>query len=697
VDQNLHRVRAMMDEVFGDSNSVCLIAYNTTSGQTSDYLSNPKDYLLWYAKSIDKTKFRKLYTSRKFDPTDPGPWQLVERNGRRIRLNQFLSAGGSLSDPVCRIVRLGDATSQRQGRAAGDDSAMGFAYTLHGKAYRPSGTRGWSTTREGMNRAERAQRLVGGGNTLSLLRYFDEFPYYPVNADWGDTGVAGFTANKVYVVQTSEKVVQRCLLMVTDPGDLVLDPSCGSGTTAAVAEQWGRRWITIDTSRVALALARCRIMGTRYPYYLLADSSEGKLREAELTCSMPSADPVSRNIRQGFVYERVPHITLKSIANNTEIDTIWEKWQSTLEPLREQLNTALVTVWQEWEIPREAQPTWSDEAKSVHANWWDARIARQKEIDASIAAKADSEYLYDKPYEDKSKVRVAGPFTVESLSPHRTIIVNDDDTITDPLKQGATAEGATDFAQMILNTLRVAGVQQAHKQDRISFEALDGWPGELLAGKGTYRDADGTLKTAGIFIGPEFGTVTRVDLVEAARECADAGFNVLISCAFNYEAQSTDFDKLGPIPVLKARMNADLHMQQDLANSGKGNLFVIFGEPDIDILDAPDDQIQVKINGVDVFDPSTGEVRSDEPDNIACWFIDSDYNQESFFVRQAYFLGQNDPYKSLKTSLKADIDLEAWESLNSDTSVPFAKPTTGRIAVKVINHLGDEVMKVYRV
>jgi adenine-specific DNA-methyltransferase len=434
----------------------------------------------------------------------------------------------------------------------------------------------------------------------------------------------------------------------------------------------------------------------------LADSAEGKLKEAELTRSMPNTDSVSHKIRQGFVYERVPHITLKSIANNTEIDTIWEKWQPTLEPLREQLITALGKALQEWEIPREAQPTWSDEAKSVHANWWDARIARQKEIDASIAAKADSEVLYDKPYEDKSKVRVAGPFTVESLSPHRTMIVNDDDTIRDPLKQCATAEGATDFAQMILNTLRVAVVQQAHKQDRISFESLDGWPGDLLAGKGSYRDADGTLKTAGIFIGPEFGTVTRVDLVEAARECADAGFDVLISCAFNYEAQSTEFDKLGPIPVLKARMNADLHMQQDLANSGKGNLFVIFGEPDIDILDAtgPDgqpDQIQVKINGVDVFDPSTGEVRSDEPDNIACWFIDSDYNGESFFVRQAYFLGQNDPYKSLKTSLKAEIDLEAWESLNSDTSVPFPKPSTGRIAVKVINHLGDEVMKVYKV
>lgn len=512
----------------------------------------------------------------------------------------------------------------------------------------------------------------------------DDYPVFGINNVWEDTKWGFDAKDKTYVVQTNIKVLQRCFLMATDPGDLVLDPTCGSGTTATVAEQWGRRWITIDTSRVALALARARIMGARYPYYLLADSAEGKEKESNLTRSIPSSDPVSRNIRQGFVYERVPHITLKSIANNTEIDTIWEKWQSTLEPLREMLNTALGESWQDWEIPREGQPTWSDQAKTLHANWWEARIARQQEIDASIAAKADSEYLYDKPYEDKSKVRVAGPFTVESLSPHRTMIVNDDDTLTDPLKQGATAEGATDFAQMILNTLRVAGVQQAHKQDRISFESLEGWPGILLAGKSSYRDADGSLKTAGIFIGPEFGTVSRVDLVEAARECADAGFDVLISCAFNYEAQSTEFDKLGPLPVLKARMNADLHMQQDLANSGKGNLFVIFGEPDIDILAATGpngqpNQIQVKINGVDVFDPSTGEVRSDEPDNIACWFIDSDYNGESFFVRQAYFLGQNDPYKSLKTSLKAEIDQEAWNRSIVISPYPLPSPQRGAL------------------
>jgi adenine-specific DNA-methyltransferase len=493
--------------------------------------------------------------------------------------------------------------------------------------------------------------------------------------------------------------------MATDPGDLILDPTCGSGTSAYVAEQWGRRWITLDTSRVALALARARIMGARYPWYLLADSPEGQLKEAEISRTAPSTKPTRGSVRQGFVYERVPHITLKSIANNAEIDVIWDKYQQVLEPLRAQLNAALGKNWEEWEIPRSL-----DEAKRnpgsltpdsgadapasrLLEQWWEQRIARQKEIDASIAAKADSEYLYDKPYADNKRVRVAGPFTVESLSPHRVLGVDENDELIDPAEQigdsGADYGGQPrDFVSIILDSLRTAGVQQAHKDDRISFTSLVPWPGDLVCAEGRYVEgggADGgqTEKRAAIFIGPEFGTVSRPDLVAAAREAGDAGFDVLIACAFNYDAHASEFAKLGRIPILKARMNADL--------------FVIFGEPDIDILDAPDGQLQVKVNGVDVFDPSTGEVRSDGADGIACWFIDTDYNEESFFVRHAYFLGANDPYKALKTTLKAEINEDAWATLNSDTSRPFDKPKSGRIAVKVINHLGDEVMKVFRV
>ena len=518
---------------------------------------------------------------------------------------------------------------------------------------------------------------------------------------WPDTGISGFGDEKLYVVQTLRKVIQRCILMTTDPGDLVLDPTCGSGTTAYVAEQWGRRWITIDTSRVALALARARIMGARYPYYLLADSRAGQLKEAEIERKAASETPRYGDIRQGFVYERVPHVTLRAIANNAEIDVIWEEYQEILEPLRQELNAALGTNWEEWQIPREADEGWPPDVKMLHEIWWKERIARQQEIDASIAAKTDYEYLYDKPYEDRKKVRVAGPFTVESISPHRVLAVDENDEFVDTFGETRGGYGSVyDFAQIILENLKAAGVQQAHKENRIAFTSLNPWPGHFVCAEGRYFEGgeeEGTLRRAAIFIGPEFGTVTRPDLVEAAREAADGEFDLLIACAFNYEAHTTEFERLGRLPVLKARMNADLHMAADLKNTGKGNLFVIFGEPDIDLLDADDGQIMVRVNGVDVFHPNTGEVRSDGPDGIACWFVDTDYNGESFFVRHAYFLGANDPYKALKTTLKAEIDAEAWETLRSDTSRPFERPASGRIAVKVINHLGDEVMKIFRV
>lgn len=483
--------------------------------------------------------------------------------------------------------------------------------------------------------------------------------------------------------------------MASDPGDLVLDPTCGSGTTAYVAEQWGRRWITIDTSRVALALARSRIMGARYPFYLLADSRDGQLKEAEIARSIPSNQATHGNLRHGFVYERVPHITLKSIANNAEIDVIWDNWQKVLEPLREGLNKALKKTWQEWEIPREAESSWSADAKKLHADWWKARISRQQEIDASIAAKAEFEYLYDKPYEDKKKVRVAGPFTVESLTPHRMLTVNEDGDAVDLTESRLGFTAKKNFAELILENLRTAGVQQAHKEDKINFTSLVPWAGTYVCAEAYYQEGD-KAKRAAIFIGPEFGTVQRIDLVTAAKEAADAKFDVLIACAFSFDAHTTDLTKIGSLQVLKARMNADLHMAADLKSTGKGNLFVIFGEPDIDLLTEADDQVRIKIKGVDVFKPQSGKVESSNTDEIACWFIDTDYNEESFFVRHAYFLGANDPYDSLKKTLKAEIDQEAWESLNSDTSRPFPKPKSKRIAVKVINHLGDEVMKIFK-
>jgi len=689
-DENVHRVRAVMDEVFGESNFESTISVKKTANQSST-LNSGLFYILWYAKDRGSLKYRQLFSVRdQWDwlrDTPGGSWGIEIHDERRQTTPEEKTNPATLPAEarIYNLSRLHSAGASRENPE----------FSWEGKQYRAGANSHWKTTIEGLKRLGKAGRLESRGGPPWFVRFHDDFSVLPITNLF--EGTAGKSEAAIYVVQTQTDVITRCLLLASDPGDIVLDPTCGSGTTATVAEQWGRRWITIDTSRVALALARARIMGARYPFYLLSDSREGQQKEAEVTRTAPSSQPVHGNLRHGFVYERVPHITLKSIANNAEIEVIWDKWQQTLEPLREKLNVSLKQKWQEWEIPREAESKWSDAARKFHADWWQARISRQQEIDKSIAAKAESEYLYDKPYEDKKTVRVAGPFTVESLSPHRTLGVDENDELIDTLAEGKLGYTAKkDFAGMILENLKIAGVQQAHKTDKIVFTALNPWPGELVCAEGRYMEGSAE-KRAAIFIGPEFGTVQRADLVAAAREAGDGGFDVLIACAFNFEAHTTEFAKLGRIPVLKARMNADLHMAEDLKNTGKGNLFVIFGEPDIALLMEKDGRIRVKVNGVDVFDPSTGEVRSDGADGIACWFIDTDYNEESFFVRHAYFLGANDPYTSLKTTLKAEIDAEAWASLHSDTSRPFDKPKKGRIAVKVINHLGDEVMKVFKV
>lgn len=696
-NENVHRIRVLLDEIFGDINCVATIAYKKAAPQTRT-IKNNFNYLLWYAKNKESAKCRKQFRERRlYDGTMEDPKKLALWLRDKKGFERPLTTPEKREDivlPEGALVFRADKV-----RDSGKMEGRCFAFKFKNEILEPGDKHCWRGDADEMKRLKYANRLLRTTETLAYKYFINDNWGVEIGNLWEDT--AGKIPDMRYVVETNGKIIARCILMSTDPGDLVLDPTCGSGTTAYVAEQWGRRWITIDTSRVSLALARSRIMGARYPYYLLADSPGGQLKESELTQKAPLTAPTHNNIRYGFVYERVPHITLKSIANNTEIDVIWEFFQQKLEPIRKKLNTVLKKKWEEWEIPREADEKWPSDAKKLHREWWEFRIARQEKIDSSIAAKADHEYLYDKPFEDNKKIRVAGPFTVESLSPHRILAVDENDELIDEIRAPKSPYGEKqDFAAMILENLKTAGVQQAHKEDKITFTSLTPWPGELVCAEGRYMEGDketGKERRAGIFIGPEFGTVAREDLVKAARECGDADFDVLIACAFSYEAHTTEFENLGRIRVLKARMNADLHMAEDLKNTGKGNLFVIFGEPDIDILPAENNQVKVKINGVDVFHPNTGEIISDNVDGIACWFVDTDYNEESFFVRQAYFLGANDPYKSLRTTLKAEINQDAWDTLHSDTSRPFDKPKSGRIAVKVINHLGDEVMKVYKV
>lgn len=692
-DENMHRIRALLDEIFGESNFASLITFRKKMmPMGSDVTEGVSDYLIWYAKNRAAIKSRPLFYQKGLE--GESVWaDAVLPDGRRYRLTPAERRDHSLipdGASVYQSISLLPAQYRKN---------QDFPWHFEGRDWKPPKLNSWKTDRNGMQKAFRANRLHPSGSTLRYILRHSDYPVGRITNLWADASGA---TQQTYVVQTNEEVVKRCILMTTDPGDLVLDPTCGSGTTAYVAEQWGRRWVTMDTSRVALALARTRLMSARYPWYLLADSREGRAKEAALTQTVPPETPVHNDIRQGFVYERVPHITLKSIANNPLIDDIWEKWQGVLEPLRAELNAAAGESWEEWQIPRELPVSAPPAAAGPHAKWWAARIERQREIDASIAARADVEYLYDKPYADPARVRVAGPFTVESLSPHRVLPASDEELIdeidaAEGRRSAADADLAgADFAGIVIDYLKAEGVKQQAKGDRITFESIAPWPGNFIGASGTFIEGEGgSERRAAILIGPEYGTVGRQDLVAAAREAVDNRFDVLIACAFNFDAHSSELGNLGGLTILKARINPDMHMSEELKNTGRGNMFVVFGEPDVDVLDDGGPEIRVKVNGVDVFDPNTGDIRSSDTKGIAAWFIDTDYDEESFFVRHAYFLGANDPYKSLKTALQAEIDEDAWATLYSDTSRPFERPRSRRIAVKVINHFGDEVMKVF--
>ena len=404
--------------------------------------------------------------------------------------------------------------------------------------------------------------------------------------------------------------------------------------------------LTRLTNLVALALARTRLMTARYPYYLLADSAEGVRKQTELDQAIPSDAPVDQDIRKGFVYKTVPHVTLKSIANNPDI--------------KEGMSRA--------------------------------------EIDAAIARRADREVLYDQPYEDPRRLRVAGPFTVESLSPHRTIDTGDErrpvsEVVTEPEADGGRYETT------ILDNLRKAGVQNTIKDERLVFDRLEPYAGRYIQAEGEFTDKNDKVNRVAVSLGPEHGTVGKQQVQEAAKEAVlGVGFDVLIVCGFAFDAHvSEDAKRYGKLTVLPVHMNPDLAMGDELLKkTGAGNLFMVFGEPDL-VIKEEEGRLVAEIHGLDVYDPTTGQVRSNSTDDIACWFIDTNYNGESFFVRHAYFTGADKPYDKLKRALKADIDEDAWSSLYSTRSRAFDKPTTGRIAVKVINHYGDEVLKVYEV
>jgi adenine-specific DNA-methyltransferase len=654
-DENVHLVRCVLDEVFGSENFCALISFRKTAAVSSpvarvNVLAGVSDLIIWYAKNYETVKYRQLYLEKSVATDEAGVYTWIETpDGNRRRMTSEERGGAKKLPPSARVYRVDNATS------TGFSETLSVDVRLTARDFKAGDNKHWKTTPAGMQTLIAAGRLVPAGKTLGYVRFIDDFAVYPLVNLWPDTGTGSFTENKTYVVQTGTKTIERCLLMTTDPGDLVLDPTCGTGTTAYVAEQWGRRWITIDTSRVALALARTRLMAAKYPYFLLADSPEGIRKEIEASGKIGGAEtlPSIRNqnpggdVRRGFVYKRVPHVTLKSIANNPDI--------------------------------REGMT--------------------REEIDSAISRHADTELLYDKPYEDTKRIRVTGPFTVESLSPHRVLS-------TDEERPAAEAEAqrsprAVPFETMILDNLRKAGVQNTRKNERLVFERLEPYAGTWVHAGGEFVDADRKLKRVAVSIGPEHGTVGPLHIREAAKEAVQGlGHDMLIVCGFAFDPHVTEEAKrYGSLTVLVTRMNPDLAMGDELLKkTGAGNLFMVFGEPDIEIQPVgTEGMLQVELKGLDIYDPTTGAVRSSSTDDVACWFVDTEYDGESFFVRHAYFTGDDEPYEKLKRALRAEIDEAAWSTLYATVSRLFAPPSTRKIAVKVINHYGDEVLKVFGV
>lgn len=633
-DENVHLVRSIIDEVFGSENFMSLITVRKTSPLGANGLPNISDYIIWYAKDKVNVKYRQLYTPKEFGGDSAYTFVELE-DGTTRRMTEEEKTFPEQLPKSSRPFTLSDLQS------SGYTPSCIYDFEFQGKTVKAK-SRSWKTNIEGMRRLIAANRLLQPGTTPAYIRYYDDFPVMPINNLWNDTAGAG---EVIYVVQTATKIVERCILMTTDPGDLVLDPTCGSGTTAAIAEKWARRWITCDTSRVAIALARTRLMSSRFPFFLLADSHEGFQKEQEVQGRVLEKTDFSNDVRKGFVYRRVPHVTLKSIAQNPDIT----------DGMTKSAIKAAIDKWSEQEV------------------------------------------LLDSPFEDGKRIRVSGPFSVESLSPHRVLAFADSDSSGSVSQREAQEQ--LDFVSMILDNLKKSGVQNTIKNERLSFMRIEPYAGRWLNAIGHYIDKDGKALRAAISIGPEHGTVGPTQVKEAAKEAVlGVGFDLLLVCGFAFDPHVTEEAKrYGNLTVLPTKMNPDLSMGDELLKkTGTGNLFMVFGEPDVNVTNQAG-KVVIELKGLDIYDPTTGQVRSSSTDDIACWFIDTNYNEESFFVRQAYFTGGNKPLEKLQKALKSEINEDAWQSVYSTRSRAFSKPATGKIAIKVINHYGDEVLKVFEI
>ncbi|MDK2974932.1 MAG: adenine-specific DNA-methyltransferase [Methanofollis sp.] len=663
-DENVHHVREIMDEVFGAGNFVSEIIFRKkgmTLGSTT--LERMNDIIVWYSKDISKIKYHQLFEP--YNVEGASRWTLVEINdGFRRKLTNEEYNNHKLLPKESKVFRL---VSQRAPSYSENNT---FDFEYEGTMYHAPGC--WVTNCSGMEKLATANRFYNEGKNLSYIQYTTDFPLKKLTNLWMDTTGAN---SKIYVVQTSDKVIERCLLMTTDPGDLVLDPTCGSGTTAYVAEKWGRRWITCDTSRVATTLAKQRLMTAVFDYYALAHPEEG--------------------VGSGFVYKTVPHITLKSIANNPEIDTIYEKHRPKVEAALAALNAAAGTDYEEWQVPFDPDPTWPEEAAKAHTKLLAARQKRQAEIDASIQKNAPQETLYDDPLPDKTNVRVTGPFTVEAV-PTLTVEPLAGDTAAPLPADGSAARTGESLRQEEWRAELLATGIRGKGGQRIAFARLEPLGGTrwLHAGGET---KDNPPKTIAVSFGPEHAALDSKQVERAITEARSLvpRPEILVFAAFQFDPEAAkDIDETNwpGVTLLKAQMNADLQTA-DLKKKRAGNeSFWLIGQPDISIEHLKDGKVQVTVNGFDYYDTRTGEVVGGGPEKIAMWMLDTDYDGRSLYPRQVFFpmAGEKDGWAKLARNLGAEIDDEKIEAYRGTVSLPFTPGDHRCIAVKIVDDRGIE-------
>lgn len=715
-DENLHLVRNLMDEVFGRENFVAIVQFAKTTGFSGALLNTITDYLIWFAKEKNSVKYRPIYTMKSFGKEGAEHYDFIEMpDGTRRHLSQEERIDFSLL-PKGKIFASDQITSQ------GETVSGSLPIEYQGHVFKCPSNLHWKTTQDGMMRLSHAERLFIQGERIRYARFLSDIPVIKIDNIWLDTQLG--SQEKAYSVQTATKVIERCILMTTDPGDLVFDPTCGSGTTAFCAEKWGRRWITCDTSRVALAIARQRLMTARYDYYELMDSKRG-----------PAG---------GFIYETVPHITLESIAHNTEIDTIAAKYQPKIDEALVELNKALGTNWKEWEVPREIPPTPTlphkggrereREEKEPHELFWSLKRKKRQEIDESIQRNAPQETLYDRPHIKRGVVRVTGPFTVEAIP---VPAIEDPSQIPIPQfeqeeVQTRISDRAGDYLTTMLNllkqqggvlfpggkkmeleNLRILNLGILHAEGETSSPPPSPSPIKGEGFKGTSPIKGGgsngaSPKNGGenrrgqrvaISFGPQYGPVTATQANEAIQIAKLNAYDSLVLAGFSFEAEAQAFvqkakDLVKGLTIHFANIAPDVLVGDLLKTTRASQIFTVFGQPDIRLEKQKDGTFIVELWGVDIYDPITGETHHSSGSDVAAWFLDTDYDGMTFHICQSFFPGDPDAWDKLQRALKAQIEPEAFEKMRGTTSFPFKPGDHKQIAVKVIDFRGNEVMRV---